>query len=618
MAKEKETEKEMLSKTEAKREKALAKKEELTNRIEELRTKIAEESDEKAKNKLRKERDELIALKDGIVITDEKVKIPMAASAKKKLQACISIVVIIALLFAYVATGAAKHGFISSLGWPQKAFTGMVLTDNEGKKHGIKVSTYNYYFATYYNNQQQMGSYLAQYGASSGTDTPDFEVALSKQTTKDEDDKTITWAQKYENDVLENIKDVYLYYYAALKANDGEEPEIKDSQKEELQETLDKYQESADNYGFTLSAYLTAAMGKGVDEATFRREATIQYISENYREEYQKELNSKEFTDEEYNTYRDEHMADLVSVDVKYFECSTEDDAVAFVGALKADGSNFAELASQYAKEGEEEQYADEVETTYYNITRSVFQNIGAAIGTADTTEDENGETTKTETYSGLDWLYSEDRKAGDSTNFSTSVVYVLNPVNLSDVHTVTVRHILIQPQSQLNEEKSEDSEETEDDSAEVAAAATASEASDEQWAAAEAKANELLETYRAGEQTAEAFGALAKENSEDSNADDGGIYENVVPNQMVPSFNAWIFDSARKAGDTAVVKTEFGYHVIYFESTSDMTVWQYTAQHELASQDSESIIKEFEDSFTIKKSWPGSCYLETDTDIDN
>ena len=60
-------------------------------------------------------------------------------------------------------------------------------------------------------------------------------------------------------------------------------------------------------------------------------------------------------------------------------------------------------------------------------------------------------------------------------------------------------------------------------------------------------------------------FGELAKDNSADSNASDGGIYENVVPNQMVSTFNAWCFDSKRKEGDTAIVQTEYGYHIMYF-----------------------------------------------------
>ena len=33
----------------------------------------------------------------------------------------------------------------------------------------------------------------------------------------------------------------------------------------------------------------------------------------------------------------------------------------------------------------------------------------------------------------------------------------------------------------------------------------------------------------------------------------------------MVSEFNDWIFDPARKAGDTDIVKTTYGYHIMYF-----------------------------------------------------
>ncbi|MBR3865570.1 MAG: hypothetical protein IKM67_02520, partial [Clostridia bacterium] len=36
-------------------------------------------------------------------------------------------------------------------------------------------------------------------------------------------------------------------------------------------------------------------------------------------------------------------------------------------------------------------------------------------------------------------------------------------------------------------------------------------------------------------------------------------------------AFDAWIFDEARKVGDTAVVETEHGYHVMYFEGAGEL-----------------------------------------------
>jgi hypothetical protein len=595
-----------------KREKAEARKKEIVAEVRELKTQIAEETDEKKKNKLRRQRDDLIAQRDAINKSKDGITIPMAPLAKRRLRACIAIVVVIAFLFVYVQSGMVRHGLMGALGVPQSTFTGMVVKDGDGKNHAIKVSTYNYYYAMLYNQLRQTQEQYEQYGVELSDDQKiDFDKKLSQQKTKDPDDETkeITWAEYMHDQVLDNVKATYMYYYEAVKANDGKEPKITDDQQKEIDEAVDNYKSTAESQGVTVSAYFTYVMGKGVTEKVFRNEAKISYISENYQEDYQKELSSKQYDESEYEKYRDENKADLVSVDIKYFECDTEDDAKAFKKALKADGSNFAALASKYASsDWDKEANKNAVETTYVDITMPTLKNMNGGIAAADEHEHEDGEEEE-HTYSGLDWVFSTDRKAGDVKQVSTSVVYIIKPARLSDAHPVSVRHILIKPYSETTNDDGEVSE-TE--------AETPSEASKEEWANAKAKADKIYKQYKDGEKTAEAFGELAKDNSADSNASDGGIYENVTPNQMVPTFNAWCFDKNRKEGDTGIVKTEYGYHIMYFEGTSDLTVWQYTAQQALASDDGNDATEKLEKSYSIKQTWLGSRYFEKDTDIDS
>ncbi|MBR3150089.1 MAG: peptidylprolyl isomerase [Eubacterium sp.] len=591
----------------AKKEKAEAKKAELREQIDELKTKIVDENDEKVKEKLRAQRDDLAAQLDGIKKSKDGMTIPMAPITKKRIKACIAIVVVIGLLCAYLFTGTARYGLLSYFGVPQSTLTAYTITDGDGEKHSVKVSTYNYYYALYYNNLRSQQEQYAQYGIDLGDDKQvDFDKKLKDQTTTNDDGDTITWAQYMREEIMENIKSTYTYYYEAVKNNKGKEPKITDDQKKELKETLDSYEETAKGYGFTVSGYLTAAMGKGVTEEVFKREARISYIADNYKEEYQKELNSKEYSNNDYNKYREEHESELQVVDLKYFECDTEDDAKAFVKALKKDGSNFAELASKYTSEDnafDKEANKNDVETTYKEITRSTLQSLGAAIAQADATESTEETEAENKTYSGLDWIYSADRKAGDVKQVSTSVVYMLKKARISDTKTVTVRHILINP---LTEEEQNDNK------------SPSTDATADQWKEAKKKAESILAEYNKGDKTAEAFGELAKTNSTDSNAEDGGIYENVTPNQMVPTFNAWCFDSSRKAGDTGIVKTEFGYHIIYFESYGDLPVWKYTAQQALASDDGTKAQEKLEKSYKIEENWFGSLFFEIDTDIDS
>lgn len=122
-----------------------------------------------------------------------------------------------------------------------------------------------------------------------------------------------------------------------------------------------------------------------------------------------------------------------------------------------------------------------------------------------------------------------------------------------NDMVSVDVRHILIQPEGGT---KSADGKTTV--------------YSDEEWEACRAKAQAILDTFLAGEQTEARFGELAKEHTADGNASVGGIYMDVTKNYMVETFDAWIFDETRTPGETGLVKTEFGYHIMYFVHRDD------------------------------------------------
>ena len=585
--------KDKLAKLEAKYDKAYDRKDALAEQIENLRKEILNEPDQKKKNKLRSKRDELIKERDSIIITEDTVKIPMPPKTKKIVSAVVAIIVVIALLFTYVATGFVRKGVAGTLGWPQKTFTAYTLTDADGEKHSIKVNTYNYYFAMYYNNLQSTVSSYKQYGIDleEANLNVDFDKKLSEQT-RTEDGKTQTWLEYLQKQVEDGIKDTYMNYYKAVKDNKGKDPEITDDQKKELKEALKNYKTSAHKYGFTVSGYIEAAMGHGVTKDVFVREATISYIAENYESDHKEDSTTKTYTDKELNAYKKKNEAKLQSVDIKMFECDSEDDAKAFKKALKADGSNFADLASKYSSDKfDKKANKNPVETTYNDINRLTMEGLSLAISTADKDK---------KSYPGLDWLYSADRKAGDVRQDSTTVVYVVKPAYMSNAKTVNVRHILIAPESSKSSDDSSSSK-------------SAKECTDKEWAAAKKKAESVLAQYNKGDKTSESFATLAKSNSSDGNASEGGLYENIVPNQMVPTFNAWCFDSSRKAGDVAIVKTEYGYHIMYFEGKNDQAVWQYIAQQKLAAQESE----DEKDSVTLKKNWFGSRYCEIDTDID-
>lgn len=109
--------------------------------------------------------------------------------------------------------------------------------------------------------------------------------------------------------------------------------------------------------------------------------------------------------------------------------------------------------------------------------------------------------------------------------------------------------------------------------------------ATDEQWAAGEKAAQEMLDGWAKKGAKEDAFAELAKEHSTDGGSkENGGLYEGVLTGQMVEAFDAWVFDETRKPGDYGIVKTEFGHHLMYFVSMSEKDAWYETAYNDAIS----------------------------------
>ena len=109
---------------------------------------------------------------------------------------------------------------------------------------------------------------------------------------------------------------------------------------------------------------------------------------------------------------------------------------------------------------------------------------------------------------------------------------------------------------------------------------------SDEEKAAAKEKAEALLKTFNEGEKTEEAFAKLATENTTDPGSkENGGLYENIYPGQMVPSFDEWSFADGRKAGDTGIVESDYGYHVMYSCGQGELSFRDLQITQELTNE---------------------------------
>ena len=118
----------------------------------------------------------------------------------------------------------------------------------------------------------------------------------------------------------------------------------------------------------------------------------------------------------------------------------------------------------------------------------------------------------------------------------------------------------------------------------------TTEEFSDEAWAAGEQKAQEILDQWLSGDKTEDSFATLANENSADTGSNtNGGLYSGVTKGQMVEAFNDWCFDSSRQVGDYGIVKTQYGYHIMYF--CGSQLLWESQAESDLLAQLSNDFI---------------------------
>ena len=106
---------------------------------------------------------------------------------------------------------------------------------------------------------------------------------------------------------------------------------------------------------------------------------------------------------------------------------------------------------------------------------------------------------------------------------------------------------------------------------------------SEEAWEACRVKAQELYDQWLAGDMSEESFAQLAMNHTADGNGADGGLYEKVYVGQRVPAFNDWCFDESRVYGDHGLVKTEYGYHIMFFNGQRD--IWYYNAEVDLTNE---------------------------------
>lgn len=144
----------------------------------------------------------------------------------------------------------------------------------------------------------------------------------------------------------------------------------------------------------------------------------------------------------------------------------------------------------------------------------------------------------------------------------------------------VSVRHILLEPEGT----------EAEDDTY-----------TQEQWDACLEKAEKLLQEWKNGDATEDSFAELANTYSADSAS--GGLYTGITSeSSFVEPFLNWCIDEERTAGDTGIVKSVYGYHIMYFSEGEPQ--WKYYATTQCIADRTTELIEEAKEKWTMESNY--------------
>ena len=376
----------------------------------------------------------------------------------------------------------------------------------------------------------------------------------------------MTWHDYFVDQALENMSVIQ----KTLEKAKSENFAYPDSVQAQQNASMDALKATAAASNVSVSQYLGGVFGAGMTEKVYSEQLlrVLQYSA--YVDAYNDSLS---YSDDELESVyaADPNSFDHVSYEYASFsgaaETTTDEEGNTVepteeesAAALEAARSSANALMDELASGGSLEDVSKNYEDASYAVNDNATYYAGSAVS---------------------EWLYDASRNEGDTSVVEDgTTVYVLEFHNRfrEEYNTIDIRHILVPlGTATLTEEDEGYAEEQEQLKAD-----------------AKAKAEEMHSQWQSGEATEESFAALAMAESSDGSRYDGGLYSEVYQGQMVAEFNDWCFDASRKPGDTGVVETQYGAHVMYFSGTN-LPRWAAQAASQLRNED----YAEWEESLT-------------------
>ncbi len=480
--------------------------------------------------------------------------------------------------------------------------------------HTLSAVTLNYFYIdavnTYVNKYSSYISYILD------TSKPLNEQVADKTTNA-------TWADTFLDSAFENIKSTYALYDLATK--DGHK--LTEDEQKSVDTMFSNLKAYATIYGYSSAdAYLRAVYGNGANEESYRSYYEISALADSY---YTAHSESLEYEDADLRAYEKDKMHEYNSytystyylpyVDFRTGGTKGEDGKVTYSedenNAARKVAKDLADkLASGEYKDLEEfnaaikalheytkEDKATEYEDVLYSSVNSLFRDwiIGkvekeeAKASDSEDKKDEEEEVTYEERKEGQMTVIASESGSGDNKTVNGYYVVRFESIESNQFNLKNVRHILVQFEGGTTSNGT-------------------TTYSDAEKKAAKEAAQKLLDQWKSGDATEESFAALAEKETDDTGSKNtGGLYEEIYPGQMVEAFEDWCFDSERKEGDTGLVETEYGYHVMYFVGDADVTYRDFMLTNTMRNED----LKEWHDDLVeaIELTEKNLKYVEMD-----
>ena len=479
-----------------------------------------------------------------------------------RLYTILFVIALAVMVVTAVSVGVTKT--ISASGVREKNTVAMSIGGNN-----LSNAELNYYYMDTVNNfYSQSGAYASIFGLDV---SKPLDQQIADQATGD------TWADYF----LNSAKDAAVSTYALCDAAAQEGYTLSEADQVTVENTVQQQTLYAKISGYpSTEKYLKAIYGNGATEEGYRSYVEKSVLADSFYNAHSESL-----------TYTDADLRAAEKGNYNAYSSFTFHSYYLPVNSFLTGGTTDADGKTTYSDEeqmsAEKAALAAAKSLTDSSITSP--EALDAAIAALEINKDTTAASTLNTDlrYSSVnvnyqEWVSDASRKTGDKAYFASTgtaddgseeiygyyVVYYLG-TNDNTFALRNVRHILAKFEGGTANETG------------------ATVYSDEEKAAAKAEAEELLNQWKSGEATEDSFAQLAAEKTDDTaSAENGGLYEDVYPGQMVSAFESWCYDSARKSGDTGIVETEYGYHVMYFVGDSDLTYRDYQITTQLRQED--------------------------------